>query len=607
MARSSRTTKPRGRARLRRHLDRGRPTLARVALTRGPAQGASRRIPPTTAHPQGHRPPRRDRALVAHRAGALGRLRSRAARRRPTRSARRALRAVAPARRVRPSATLVERRARSFSTSAPSRITAMRRRRARARRRRSARERSSKERARHPLARLRRRRAAAQRLRARAGVPQRAKEALWGLASDGLTLRIVRDNASLTRPAWIEADLARIFTEERYADFAALWLLLHETRFGRADQPSRLRAGDLAPRRREEGTRAREHLARGVEEALLALGQGFLAHPTNPRCAPPSTTARSARRRYFSELLRLVYRLIFLLTVEERGAAAPRGHERRAEALYAGGYSVRSACASALGAPQRPRPLRRPLGGAEDRVPRAGPRASPRSACPRSAASSPRRSAPPRRGKARQPRAAPRHLQALLAPSADAASRASTGATWAPRSWAASTRASSSSSRRSPTTGARSRSRRRRDQGQRPQDLGQLLHPEGLVQVLLDSALEPVIADTIAANPGNPVEALLGLSIVDPACGSGHFLLAAARGSRPRRAASPTARPRPRSTGTRCGRWWEVHLRRRPQPDGGRAVQGQPVDGGRGARACRSPSSTRTSSTATRCSARRPS
>src|SRR5688572_3616258 len=50
-----------------------------------------------------------------------------------------------------------------------------------------------------------------------------------------------------------------------------------------------------------------------------------------------------------------------------------------------------------------------------------------------------------------------------------------------------------------------------------------------LVQVLLDKALEPVIADTIAKNPDKPVKALLALSIVDPACGSGHFLLAAAR------------------------------------------------------------------------------
>src|SRR6185503_16256965 len=106
--------------------------------------------------------------------------------------------------------------------------------------------------------------------------------ALWGMTSDGAALRILRDNASLTRPAWIEADLSRIFTEERYADFAALWLLLHESRFGREGQP----VTDCALETwrnagREEGTRAREHLRRGVEEALIALGRGFLAHPEN--------------------------------------------------------------------------------------------------------------------------------------------------------------------------------------------------------------------------------------------------------------------------------------------------------------------------------------
>src|SRR5262245_44556334 len=58
---------------------------------------------------------------------------------------------------------------------------------------------------------------------------------------------------------------------------------------------------------------------------------------------------------------------------------------------------------------------------------------------------------------------------------------------------------------------------------------GSYYTPDSLVQVLLDSALEPVIADTIAKNPKNAVDALLTLSIVDPACGSGHFLLAAAR------------------------------------------------------------------------------
>ncbi|MCC6901400.1 MAG: restriction endonuclease, partial [Polyangiaceae bacterium] len=128
--------------------------------------------------------------------------------------------------------------------------------------------------------------------------------ALWGLASDGNTLRILRDNASLTRPAWLEADLQRIFTEERYADFAALWLLAHESRFGREGQPvteCSLEAWRNAGR--EEGTRAREHLRRGVEDALIALGQGFLAHPENRDLRAELQSGALPTRDYFNQLL----------------------------------------------------------------------------------------------------------------------------------------------------------------------------------------------------------------------------------------------------------------------------------------------------------------
>lgn len=58
---------------------------------------------------------------------------------------------------------------------------------------------------------------------------------------------------------------------------------------------------------------------------------------------------------------------------------------------------------------------------------------------------------------------------------------------------------------------------------------GSYYTPDSLVQELIKSALEPVIAQTIQANPSNPVNALLELTVCDPACGSGHFLLAAAR------------------------------------------------------------------------------
>ena len=46
------------------------------------------------------------------------------------------------------------------------------------------------------------------------------------------------------------------------------------------------------------------------------------------------------------------------------------------------------------------------------------------------------------------------------------------------------------------------------------------------MQCLLDSALDPVLE---RAEAEGGVEAILDLKVIDPACGSGHFLLGAAR------------------------------------------------------------------------------
>jgi hypothetical protein len=80
-------------------------------------------------------------------------------------------------------------------------------------------------------------------------------EALWGLVTNGNTIRLMRDNASLTRPAYIEANIAQIFDTEDMASFAALWLLIHRSRFGNAGEP----ATDCALERwRDAGTREGE-------------------------------------------------------------------------------------------------------------------------------------------------------------------------------------------------------------------------------------------------------------------------------------------------------------------------------------------------------------
>jgi hypothetical protein len=63
--------------------------------------------------------------------------------------------------------------------------------------------------------------------------------------------------------------------------------------------------------------------------------------------------------------------------------------------------------------------------------------------------------------------------------------------------------------------------------GNQRKTTGSYYTPDSLVQALLDTALDPVL-DRTEAEAADPAETLLKLSVIDPACGSGHFLLAAA-------------------------------------------------------------------------------
>jgi hypothetical protein len=356
-----------------------------------------------------------------------------------------------------------------------------------------------------------------------------AEGAVWGIATDGSTLRILRDNASLTRPAWIEADLARIFTEERYADFAALWLLLHETRFGREGQPANECALESwREAGRKEGTRAREHLRKGVEEALTALGQGFLCHPENQALRSALQDGSLSTRDYFSQLLRLVYRLIFLLTVEERNLLHPEGTSDAAKALYAGGYALRGLCDRSVKRSAHDRfsdlwdsakVVLRGLAGGE-----------PRLGLPALAGIFSWIQCPALDAARLENRALLLALFKLAWLREDGALARVNWRDMGPEELGS---VYESLLELVPQANVERRqfgfATGDETKGNARKTTGSYYTPDSLVQVLLDSALEPIIADTIAKNPGKPVEALLGLSIVDPACGSGHFLLAAAR------------------------------------------------------------------------------
>lgn len=354
-------------------------------------------------------------------------------------------------------------------------------------------------------------------------------DALWGLCCNGERLRLMRDNHSLTRPAYIEADLRQMLEAEAFADFTALWLLVHASRFGAAGTPptdcALERWRDAGSR---EGVAARERLRDGVEAALLALGGGFLSHPANGELRRRVQAGELPLPDYFHQLLRLVYRLIFLLVAEDRGLLHPPEASAAARRLYAEGYSL-----SAL----RRRAVRRAawdnhhdqweglrivfaaLARGEKRLglPALGGLFDPGMMPDLEAASLSNRAL----------MEAIRHLAWL---------REDSGLV--PVNW----RDMETEELGSVYEGLLELTPRLAEDGRgfafaeealekrgnARKTTGSYYTPDALVQALLDSALDPVL-DRIEAEAEDPAKALLEVTVLDPACGSGHFLLAAAR------------------------------------------------------------------------------
>lgn len=161
----------------------------------------------------------------------------------------------------------------------------------------------------------------------------------WGFVSNGRLLRILRDNSSLTRQAYVEFDLEAMMDGDVYSDFVMLWLLCHQSRV-EGEKKEEWWLERWSRTAQEQGTRALEQLRRGVEEAITVLGRGFLAHPENKALRARLRAGELSGQDYYRQLLRLVYRLLFLFAAEDRDLLLDPKAEREARSLYMDYYST---------------------------------------------------------------------------------------------------------------------------------------------------------------------------------------------------------------------------------------------------------------------------
>ncbi len=143
---------------------------------------------------------------------------------------------------------------------------------------------------------------------------------LWAIVSNGLRLRILRDSQTLSRQSYLEFDLESMFEGEVYSDFVLVWLIAHATRFAprEDDRPETCWLEQWTREAEREGTRALGELRGGVERALQVLGRGFTSHPRNAALRDALRSGDLKPAGLHSQLLRVVYRLIFLFVAEDR-------------------------------------------------------------------------------------------------------------------------------------------------------------------------------------------------------------------------------------------------------------------------------------------------
>ena len=357
----------------------------------------------------------------------------------------------------------------------------------------------------------------------------RSPDALWGIVSNGKLLRLLRDSSTMVGQSFVEFDLEAMFDGEVFSDFVALYLTCHATRFDVRDEqvgPASCWIEQWRTFAAAAGTRALQGLRSGVARAIEALGSGFLDHPANGALRDGLRDGTITDRDLHQSLLRLVYRLLFCFVAEDRGllvdpAADPlarqrfdqwfstsrlrRIAQRRRGTRHADLWEAMRLVLHGLGRDEgRPELGLRGLGGlfdlgaADVTAPCALSNEALLSAVRHLSVvqppgGGPRRSVDYRNLGAEELGGVYESLLELV-PRVDLDHRRVTLEALA---------------------------------GNDRKTTGSYYTPTSLIDCVLDSALDPLL--DAAERSADPQGALLAITVCDPACGSGHFLVAAAK------------------------------------------------------------------------------
>jgi len=153
----------------------------------------------------------------------------------------------------------------------------------------------------------------------------------WAIVTNGRFLRILHTYHHIFSKAYVEFDLEGICESRATADWRALYRLAHASRFYvREDGDGKCPLDRLYDDSVATGVKVGEQLQGNVRRSIQHLATGFLDAATINRLRDDE----NATREFYGEVLHVVYRLLFLLYAEQRGMLPGR------TTLYAQEYSI---------------------------------------------------------------------------------------------------------------------------------------------------------------------------------------------------------------------------------------------------------------------------
>ncbi|WP_228377132.1 Eco57I restriction-modification methylase domain-containing protein [Chryseobacterium sp. FH2] len=169
-------------------------------------------------------------------------------------------------------------------------------------------------------------------------------EYIYGFVTNGNYFRVLRDATRLSRLSYLEFNLEQMMEEGHYAEFAIFYRLLHASRIN--DKKEDGKDATLEYYHNEalaSGSRIRERLSMAVENSIVTLANGLLSQQENTELRNAFEIGKLSAKDYYLHILRSVYRILFLLVIEERNLIYKENlteDEKKLKDVYYQYYSI---------------------------------------------------------------------------------------------------------------------------------------------------------------------------------------------------------------------------------------------------------------------------